>query len=305
MNAFKYIVPLCLWVVAGCTQENIGEDTRSKEILLGIEKLTVDATGTRAAVDKWDNTVVSIAYAFGTPALFDRSLTVTLADDQDKHIQTGMEYPTDDTPAAFVGYHPAKTPNELGIVGYDLSAGDQDVMLSNTLSGKLTDRISDPMKFEHQLTRFTFIMKCKEGSSYPETVHGVRASASGTDKLMTYAHINLGSRLLNFSFPGQVTSSIHEGAVVPESNAADSDLAFDLMLQPGIPVTFEVITLTDIKTFTITDNEVWRNLLDNGGEAGKQYKIRLWFAGEEIMAGGILITDWVNVLNAYGAGTWW
>lgn len=302
-----YILPLCLLFCTGCNQEDTDVGSQSNEILLNVDGIAssdgVKAV-TRAAVDQWDNTVVSIAYAYGT-ALFDRSLSVTLSGDQDKHVKTGMEYPFDETPVSFVGYHPASPPNEQGIVGYDLSAGDRDIMLSNALSGTQSGPINGTMQFEHQLTRFTFIMKCKSGASYPETVHGVRASANSSDKLMTYVHINLNNRKLNFSFPGQVTSSIPEGAVVPAYNAPDNALLFDLMLQPEVPVKFEVITLTDIKQFSIPSNTVWDQLLSGGGQAGKQYTVRLWFSGEEILADGISITPWAGVVDAYSAGTWW
>lgn len=308
MSAFNYIVPLCLLLFAGCSQEDLDRDSASKEIQLGIDGIATDATNTRAAIDQWSNTTVSVAYAYGEYTLFDKALTVTVANDQGKHVKTGMEYPPDDTPVSFVGYHPAKDPNELGIVGYNLSAGNQDIMLSNALSGTESYPIlaSDPLKFQHQLTRFTFLMKCQSGSNYPETVHGVRAS-NASNKLMTYLHINLNSRQLNYSFPGQVTSSISEGAVVPEFNASADALKFDLMLQPKIPITFEVITLTDIKQITIVDsNALWQQLLDYGGEAGKQYTIWLWFSGVEILADGIAITSWIDVPNTYWATeTWW
>jgi hypothetical protein len=305
MRSLKYILPLCLLFATGCNQEDMGGETEPKEILLGIDGVSsgAKAVTTRAAIDKWDETVVSIAYAFGSPVLFDKALTVTIADDQVKHINTGMEYPADGNTASFVGYHPAKTPNEQGIVGYDLSAGDQDVMLSNMLSGVQSAPISNTMKFEHKLTRFTFIMKCLPNQSYPETVHGVRAIASTAEKLMTYINVNLNNGNLNFSFPGQVTSSIPEGAVVPQSSATDYALAFDLMLQPQVPVGFEIITLTDVKQFSASPELV--TLLGIGGEAGKQYTIRLWFSGEGIIADGISITPWTDVVTAASGGTWW
>jgi hypothetical protein len=265
--------------------------------------------GTRAAVDEWKNTTVSIAYAFGSSAVLDRALSVNIADDTGMRIHTGMEYPSDGvTPASFVGYHPAKAPNGQGIIGYDLSSGDLDVMLSNKLEGTQAVPISDPMKFEHQLTRFTFIMKCRAGESYPETVHGLRAIANSATKLMTYININLNNGGMNFSFPGQITSNIPDGAVVPESTAQDDVLTFNLMLQPDVPVTFEVITLTDVKQIIIPPgtNTLWDALLADGGEAGKQYTVRLWFSGEGILAGGISVTPWSNVVTAYtGGGTWW
>jgi hypothetical protein len=355
MRSFKYIFLLCLSLAAGCVREDTVWEAETKEILLSIEGIapgntaeTVAGTpgktvravtgapdkavgavagapgnateaGTRAAVDEWKNTTVSIADAVESAVsaadpVFDKALTVNITDnDNGKYIHTGIAYPSDGiTPASVIGYHPAKTPNGQGIVSYDISGGDLDIMLSNKLTGTQGVPIvpaTTPMKFEHQLTRFTFIMKCAPSQSYPETVHGLRATASAplVKKLMTYTSIDLNNGVVNFSVPGPVTSGFLEGAVVPQSG--DPDLIFEIMLQPEVPVTFEVVTLTDVKQPIIPTsgtNSLWNSLLSNGGEAGKQYTVRLEFSGENILVNQITIESWdMTVVTAATGGTWW
>ncbi len=301
MRTLKYIIPLCALLAAGCSQKEMAIPS-SGPIHLGIDRV-----GSRAAVDAWDNTTVGIAYAFGTPVLFNRALTVNVTDNNGEHINTGIEYPLDDRLASFVGYYPMKAPSTIGTVGYDITYADQDIMLSNVLDGQLSDQIptNAKMVFEHKLTRFCFIMKCKPDAVYPETIHGIRAIPQTSKQLMSYVTLDLNSLKLIFSSPGEVKSSLPEGAVVPPSNASDTELAFDMMIQPGVPVKFEVLTLTGVKPVNISGSAIWDTLVANGGEAGKKYEVRLSFSGEGIMSGGITVTPWTEVGNAYTGGTWW
>jgi hypothetical protein len=288
----------------------MGGEPETEEIRLSIDGIASGAPETRAVVDRWNDTPVSIAYEGVNGATsFSKALTVNIADEgfgSDKHINTGLVYPGGNAPVSFVGYHPAQTPNANGpgVVGYDLSAGTQDVMLSNTLTGSQLSQIAGTMKFEHQLTRFTFLMNCKFGETYPETVHGVRAMANTSKPLMTYLYIDLNTRNLNFFLSGQVTNILPQGAVVPSYTG--SSLVFDLMIQPGVPVTFGIVTLTGVRTFTVTmPDTLWDTLLLNGGEAGKQYTIKLTFSGEEIVSQGISVTSWSSVVNAGNNPTWY
>lgn len=325
MKTAKYIIPACVLLMAGCTFEQAGNMSEPvhKEIRLGVEGLGGGKAETRAPLDKWEDTEVSIAYAYSavTPYVFNKALTVNVSDNNDERINTGMEYSADDSEVSFIGYYPVTAPNESGYVYYDISRGDVDVMMSNRLTGKESNRIIDQavnaLTFEHQLTRFTFLMKCVEGASYPEPVNGVRFSdktgATSDNRLMTYVMLDLGADVPvpAFTVPGSVFFGSAEPKPVPQDHGGWTDdkyLVYDVMVQPNVPVHIEVITVSDAKTITVDGSSaaLWTALTDTqGGEAGKRYTIKLEFSGEGVMENGITVTDWKTGVSPTGSTTWW
>lgn len=312
----KHIIPLCALLLAGCANEKeIGSVTGDNRILLGVDGLG-SRESSRAPVDKWEDTPVSIAYVYAPATVFDRSITVSVTDDSGEHINTGMEYPIGGTAVSFIGYHPVATPSDMGDVNYDISKGDTDVMMSNKVSGTLSVPISssDKLVFEHLLTRVTFLMICKQGESYPEPVNGISVNANSlytTDKLMTYVTLDLNSGTEIFKIPGTVFHGDAEGVQIPvDMGAGDAKpLVFDVMLQPGIPLDFRVVTLTDVKQITIDNDpaDLWKDLTETyGGDAGKQYTVKLEFSGEGLIgAKGITVAPWDGGSTVHSGGTWW
>lgn len=312
MGKMKYIVVLCALLVAGCSQKEISEIPASRNIVLGVDGLAVDNSAkSRAAVDKWDNTTVGIAYVYAPATIYDRALTVNVTDDTGEHINTGMEYPLADTHVSFIGYHPAVAPSTTGDVTYNIQNGDVDVMMSNTLTGKLTGQITDKMVFEHQLARFVFKMKCAYGESYPEPVCGVSVSQSSyaSESLKTYVMLDLNTGTPIYKIPGTVFNGSAEGQVVPQEQGTNFEpLTFDLMVQPGVPLDFKVVTLTETKTITISDptNPLWKAINQTtGGIAGNQYTIELQFSGEGILKQNITVTPWLGNETIKDGGVWW
>lgn len=264
--------------------------------------------GNRAAVDEWDNTLVSIAYVFAPSVWFDRALTVSVADNDGAYINTGMEYPLDYSAVSFIGYHPVAAPNAAGVVTYDISKGDVDVMMSNTVSGTLAAPITDKLVFEHKLTRVVFKLRCAPGQSYPEAVFGIRASsASLTKSLSTAVSLDTEPVAVNFKIPGGVFRGSFDGFVIPLYGL--DPVVIDMMLQPGVPLAFNVVSLTgdrDIVVANASDN-YWHDLTTVGGEAGKQYTVNLSFSGVLILAQDISVDAWVEGNRNIGgnSGTWW
>lgn len=310
MEIKQYLFLLCIIFITGCSGIQPVDLPTSSSIYLGVNSL--GSNNTRAAIDEWDNTAVSIAYAYAPSTIFDRSLTVSITDDNGEHINTGMEYPSLDTEVSFIGYHPVAAPSSLGVVDYDLSKGDVDVMISNKVSGKLSVPVSQVMTFEHKLTRFTFLMQCKAGESYPEPVNGVTVTANTAftpKKLMTYVTLDLNSAngTETFKIPGTIFNGSPEGVPVPQDlGGTVAPLVFDVMVQPKVPLLFKVVTLTDEKTIDITSSALWDLLTEtDGGTAGEQYTIKLEFSGEKIIAQGIRVSKWLGDTTVKDGGVWW
>lgn len=312
MKITQPIVLLCALLTTGCSNITPEDIALSGKIYLEIDGL--GDRNTRAALDAWDSTAVSIAYAYAPSTVFDRSLTVSVNENSGEHINTGMEYPTTNNEVSFIGYYPVASPNASGIVDYNISNGDVDVMMSNKVSGRLNTRISSPMIFAHKLTRFTFLMVCKAGASYPEPVNGITVvanSAYTNRKLMTYVALDLNTATETFKIPGTVFNGSAEGVPVPQNLGGTVEpLVFDMMIQPDIPLLFKVVTLTDEKQINLTADPggYWSQITQgSGGTAGTQYTIKLEFSGENILYQGISVTSWNgnNSISGDNSTVWW
>jgi hypothetical protein len=304
-------------MTAGCNKELLPHPVAGDgSIVLGVEGLpTPKDVDTRAALDEWENTPVSVGYKFAAAQTdFDKSLTVTVEDagaldseNDGQLIETGMEYPTDYSLVSFRGYYPVAEPSAVGTITYDISKGDVDVMLSNTVSGSLDSPITQKMVFEHQLTRITFKLRCATGKSYPEPVFGVRASASTATPLMTAVTLELGSSMPPlFKISGNIFCGDFNGFVIPQYEW----YVVDMMVQPGVPLAFNLASLTGDRAINITGDTsgYWAQLTSAGGAQGVQYTVQLEFSGEAIIAQDITATAWVDGNQNLGgnSGTqWW
>lgn len=297
---------LLLLFMAGCNENEITQ-VESSEIRLGIEGLT--QTTSRAAVDSWDDTPVNVAYLFAPSTEFTQSLTISVSNNSGERINTGLEYPLGGTTVSFVGYHPTATPNAIGEVMYDISAGNTDVMMSNRVSGSVSDPINQSLNFKHKLTRVSFIMQCKSGTSYPEPIYGVLTHSANADSpLRTVATLDLNTGDVSFKVPGNLFSGSMEGYSIPLSGM--EPLVIDVMFQPHVPVVFTLASLTEVKNINIDSDSdplgLWATLQSTGGEEGKQYTVRLTFSGEAILAQEITASAWQSAVRINSTiPTWW
>ncbi len=285
------------------------------DITLGIDVLPHSAPATRAALEEWENTPVSVAYMFvDSQTAFDRNFTVRVEDIDDEnngqHVKTGMEYPADDSQVSFRGYYPVAEPDEAGVVTYDISKGDTDVMLSNTVSGSLTAPIGDKLVFKHLLTRVTFLMKCAPNQSYPEPVFGMKAAgATAIDRLMTTVSLDPGATTnpATYSVPGNVFCGDPDGFVIPYSY--ENPVVVEMMLEPDVALDLKVASLSSDKEINITSDAsgIWTQLTTVGGEAGVRYTVELAFSGEVILAQRISACMWITGDQHLGGNNdvWW
>lgn len=297
-----------IFAFGGCAERDYDTQPQSREIVLNMSG-PASFGETRAPVDNWSDTPVSIGYVFAPHNIFDRSLTVSVRDNSGMRVNTGLGYPEDDSVVTFVGYHPVATPSAVGTVTYDLSKGNVDVMVSNSVYGSLSNTIlskGSKLVFEHMLTRVTFRLNCAQGQSYPEPVYGLRASASGSKPLNTAVTFDLAVEDLTFKIAGGVFAGNIEGFVIPPF--ASSPIVVDMMVQDTVPLSFVVSTLTGDKGISIgaDPDGFWAKLTTEGGDRGKQYVVDLAFSGEIILAQDIAVTPWKTGIDTVGGSqTWW
>lgn len=300
-------------LVAGCSKDSQadgGAVTTDARVLLSVNSLQKHG-GTRAAVDKWEDTEVGLAYRTTSP-LYTEHLTVTIETEADQVVDMGMEYPTDGTPVYVRGFHPSQAPQASGLVTYDVSKGDIDLMCSNEVSGTQTSTIisgGNKLQFKHLMTRLTFDLRCADGQTYPERIAGVLISgAVSTQKLRTYASLDLATGSVHYTIPGVVYVGHPDGYYIPASYETDIELVLDAIVQPGVPLSVTLITMSDEEK-TVAFNAL-STLTTTGGEAGKQYKIKLTFNGTSILGDVTSVTEWTDgdpmpdQPNG-GSGAWW
>lgn len=311
----RYIVFLAALLFSGCISDNSElphPQSCVKSVTLPVQPLGTGGE-TRAAVDLWNGTTVSLAYRDVSENEYTKALDVVIETEADQVIDMGMEYPVDNSLFYVRGYHPAEKPQASGIVSFDISKGDVDMMWSQEVSGSQNDPIIDnagkTLQFEHLLTRITFRMQCAPDQSYPARISAVCLEGHGSHSLRTRASLNLMTNTPLYQVPGMILAGFSSsGHPVP----ADYEpwLEIDAMIQPNIP--FDVYLLTSLDQTVRIDFTEGAGNLDffpvTGGAPGVRYVVNLKFSGSKILADGPTIVPWdaVNLPNQItGGNQWW
>lgn len=173
---------------------------------------------TRAAVDAFDSTPVSIAV--GTSAGDYTEHWTATATEGDILLDPERYYPTDGSTLYIRSYHPA-APHVNGEVLYDLT-GQEDLLLTEEQSGSLSrrfDATETPLIHKHLLTQLSFRLLVK-GAPDGYSVHAVKLNG-----LASVAKV-----------------SLSEGEVVPVGETS-SVIIYSSDDGNGIPVVDGVVTL--------------------------------------------------------------
>lgn len=311
----KYILLFAAAAMAGCVSDN-GEcpNPRSEAVAVTLPVESLGTEGkTRAAVEQWNGTAVSLAYRGAAENEYTKTLGVVIETAADQVVDMGLEYPVDNSLFYVRGYHPVAVPQVSGVVSFDISKGDVDVMWSQEVSGSQTDPIiaddNKTLRFKHLLTRITFRMQCAQNQSYPARISAVCIEGHGNSVLRTHASLNLMTNTPLFQVPGMVLAGFSsDGHPVPADY--ETALEIDAMIQPGVP--FDVYLLTSLdESVSIDFNNGNGNLgffATAGGEAGKRYVVNLTFNGSKILADGPTIVEWDAVdlpEQVTGGNQWW
>jgi hypothetical protein len=277
-------------------------------VSLAVGQLAGGDVTTRAAIEAWSNTPVSLAYRTASTYNDYHVNVVVPANSSPQTIDTGLAYATDDTPLYIRGYHPVANMSG-GLVNFDLSKGDVDLMYSNEVSGKQSAPITAPLLFKHRLTRLAFVLQCDVNKSYPKVVVGIRISDANTLKpILSKATLDLNSGTYTFSIPNAVigfSATNPDGFGVPPNGSPEY---IDMMIVPNAPFVVSVIMSDNTEVIVPLDSS-----LDDvtGGAEGKVYTVNLLFGGNTILAGKIDIADdWVLDTSLPGktgtnSGAWW
>lgn len=173
---------------------------------------------TRAAVDVFDSTPVSIAV--GTSAGDYTEHWTGTATEGDILLDPERYYPTDGSALFIRSYHPA-APHVNGEVRYELT-GQEDLMLTDERSGSLSrrfDATETPLIHKHLLTQLSFRLRVK-GAPDGYSVHAVKLNG-----LASVAKV-----------------SLSDGEVVPVGETS-SVIIYSSDDGNGIPVVDGVVTL--------------------------------------------------------------
>jgi hypothetical protein len=277
-------------------------------------------SGTRAAVEQWNNTTVALAYHTGDASPYAQKVDLVIPAGSGTgsiSLETGLDYPSGTTPFYLRGYYPATTaPDAIGHVTYDLSAGDIDLMASQEMKGtrdaaKMVDTDGgEVMKFRHLLTRVTFDLMAIEGQTITKKVAGIRiVPKAGSESLgMKYAVLDLSQSISatnpNFLTAGNIEHRSAAGYDIPAYDTSRGKQRIDLMFRPEVPFDVYVIYVKDgsdvaVKADFSASTEL-TTLCSGGGAAGTRYLINLNFYSEYVIKGET--TDWDKVTGDASMG---
>lgn len=288
---------LLLMVACSAKTELYYPEKEAVQISLPVASLSGSGASSRAAVDGWDATTVSLAYRQDPQTVYANNVNVVMQSDQDQIIHMGMQYPLDGSEFYVRGYYPAAAPDATGIVRYDISKGDVDVMSSDEVHGNQGAPIiaSDANKllFKHKLARLTVKMMCAPGATYPEWISALFVTGNaGQPYLPTQAELDLSDGSVSFRAPGTIMAGYKSGGFAVPAYGTTAAV-IDAMVKPGSALGIQLLSTGDNVTDISLAGSTLAFLETNvGGEAGKQYIINLSFSSTTILIDRIEIVDW-------------
>jgi hypothetical protein len=304
LSGFALLILLC----SSCSGEQepvLEENTAISLQVAPLGHQTTKASTTRAAIDEWEATPISMAYRFDPDVVYANKLDMDVPDNATPHLlDTGLDYASDRTHKVYLrGFYPQATPDEDGVVSYNLLTADTDVMMSNEVQGSLDDPFApatdpnDIIKFDHLLTRLYFTFQCAAGSTYPKRVSGILIIPNTLTDPVAQIDLDLNTGTVAWRQAGMPFASFDGGLTVPP-NGAKPVPVLDVMFRPEVPFQIYVVNTDSSQTpvtFTsnATDNGI-TTILANGGAAHTRYNIDLYFSGNAIIANNISIVDWIT-----------
>lgn len=285
------IAMLAVAAMTSCSNENDGVQPDSgspAEIKLSANVLNVLNAQTRAVVNAGDafdaRFAASATTADYSSPLWNEEAAVAAAGVVS--LTNKQYYPVDGSDVYITGYAPKSTATD-GAVSYTLT-GQEDVMMTQQLSGSKATATALAFEFKHKLTQLKF--KVMASSSFPTGVTVTEIKVNGTK---TAASLALKDGMLTFSGnAAPVMAFTGKSYAVTAAGTAATEV---VMVEPAVPLTLDV-TINDGSTTTVF-SDVSITLTT---KAGSSHLITLTFENQEIQATAS-VAPWE--MGAEGSGT--
>lgn len=251
---------------------NVGKDTLDLrlEVSPAVSIRLYTGIQTRAAVDVFDQTPVSIAVATSSGQYTDH--WDGIATDGEITLDPERYYPTDGSALFLRSYHPA-APHVNGEVHYDLT-GQEDLMMTDEQSGSLSKRFDatlTPLVHKHLLTQLSFkLLIANAPDSY--RVRGVTLNG-----LATSAKISLSEgKVIPVGDPTSVGIYVDPGTGgIPLVNGV-ADVPGFILVQPEATFTIDLIlAVDDNPSNDLVFKDIPVKFEGGGGESGNAYRVEI------------------------------
>lgn len=225
---------------------------------------------TRAAVDAFDSTPVSIAVGTSTGD-YPEHWTAT-ATGGDITLNPERYYPTDGSTLFIRSYYPS-VPHVNGEVHYDLT-GQEDLMMTDEQRGSLTQRFdatATPLIHKHLLTQLSFKLVI---ANAPDNY---RVRAVALNGLATSAKVSLSEgKVIPTGDPTSLAIYTASGTGGIPLAGGTADIPGFILVQPEATFTIDLILAVDDNPANdLVLNNVPVTIDGGGGESGNAYQIEV------------------------------
>lgn len=279
-NKFLYIFIIVL-AATGCHKNDFAEIDRIP-VVLNVAPLSAqdnDAEPTRASLNEWTNTSVNMAYGTSSPAGsltgFSKSLNARVSGTVTS-FEPKLFYPDNGDVIYLKGYHP-RAPMSGNTVKYTIT-GEEDIMISNVVSGSKTVPIAgkvveeSTVTYRHLLSQFHFTVQ--NDGTFPIPVKLKQIRIDGVHKK---ASLDLMNETLTFEDDTQTIEIFSSETGVEILTTASIPFGHVMF---GAGDNFKVFAVLSIDGVA-TEHEVSLPA-KTGSEAGKYYKVNIMFSAVRI-----------------------
>lgn len=260
----KILFPvLALALVVGCSKNDAGNSTNDGPVEIKIAGSVVSPKSiVNPGVAFTANYIVSAtAQTYGSVAIGADVAATTGA----ITFNPLQYYPQDNTPVYLIGYAPVAAVTD-GVVSYTLT-GDEDIMVTQELSGTKTTQIADKFLFDHLLSQIQFKIGAEAGFTGAGDITSVTVKDVKTDATLTLngatPALTFDATVANLPTVGITSAAIPAGASVGAGclligsglTTITCDIVTTLASYSNITVTFANATLPGNAyevTFTIS-----------------------------------------------------
>lgn len=217
----------------------------------------------------------------------DTPLTATIKQDGKIEFDTPQYYLKDGSTTHLIGYYPAATSINSGIVSWTIT-GKEDIIISDAQSGSKTSTTKLAFTFGHQLTQLQFNVKAPSG----ETLTGEKLKSVTVKNLKTTAQFDPDAASDAFTFTGDATNSLTTESPVTDTDLSDAGVSGGtLLIEPSATdkdFDIEVVTVdADSKEKT------YKGKVKIGAAATTSYDVNLTISQQEV-SGTATVGKWTS-----------